>query len=537
MTDTGDDKEIKHIGADDVDLEPGQKVGEYVVREKIGEGGFGTVFRGEHPLIGKQVAIKVLSRQFSADPEMVSRFVSEASAVNKIRHRNIIDIFSFGQLEDGRSYYIMEFLDGHPLDEYVDVRGRLRVADALPILRGVARALDAAHAKGIAHRDLKPENVFLQLDEGQPPFPKLLDFGIAKLLKKDETHKHKTRTGAPLGTPLYMSPEQCRGKDVDHRTDIYAFGILVYRLLVGRVPFDDEHYMEILMMQLNEEPMAPSVANSELPSTIDAPILWMLEKDADKRPPNLATALEALEKAAVAGGLKVPSMPSLSGVLDTPVAGTRTPADLAMAATSTPADLAVAATQHASDTLDEAAVPARTDPFAAQPSGPSKLWVVLGIVGALAVTAGAAHWLLDVGGGGDESADSQPAAVVVDAQPVQAKSPPDAAPAIAEVDAAPNKYVAIQIDGPPKGTEVYGPGGAVLGVAPGRIQLERGEGEVQLIFKKAGYQLKTVQVSAAADAEVNVELVKKKRAGKGKGGRRPSGRKPPNSRNTIESPF
>src|SRR5688572_1132212 len=139
------------------DLEAGAKVGEYVVEEKIGEGGFGTVFRAAHPLIGKQVAIKVLSRRFSADPEMVSRFVAEARAVNQIRHRNIIDIFAFGQLEDGRHYYVMELLDGATLDAHLEQVGRMGLEEAVPILRSLAKALDAAHAKGIAHRDLKPE--------------------------------------------------------------------------------------------------------------------------------------------------------------------------------------------------------------------------------------------------------------------------------------------------------------------------------------------------------------------------------------------
>ena len=167
---------------------------------------------------------------------MVSRFIAEARAVNQIRHRNIIDIFSFGQLDDGRQYYVMELLDGEPLDALIERDGRLPLAEAIPILRGIARALDAAHAKGIAHRDLKPENVFLGRDPTARVFPKLLDFGIAKLLAPEDGPKHKTRTGTPIGTPYYMSPEQCRGRDVDHRTDIYSFGVLAYRMLTGVLP-------------------------------------------------------------------------------------------------------------------------------------------------------------------------------------------------------------------------------------------------------------------------------------------------------------
>src|SRR5262245_21529975 len=139
----------------DLDLAVGQTVGEYVVDGKLGQGAFGSVFRAVQPLIGKVVAIKVLARRFSVDPEMVSRFIAEARAVNQIRHRNIIDIFSFGQLDDGRHYYVMEYLEGEPLDARIDREGRLSLGDALPILRGIGRALDAAHAKGVAHRDLK----------------------------------------------------------------------------------------------------------------------------------------------------------------------------------------------------------------------------------------------------------------------------------------------------------------------------------------------------------------------------------------------
>jgi serine/threonine protein kinase len=193
------------------DLAPGTMVGKFRVEAKIGEGGFGTVYRAVND-IDKVGAIKVLRLRYSADPEMVSRFKAEARAVNQIRHKNIIDIFEFGALPDGRQYYVMEYLGGMPLDEYLEQVHHLELAAALPILRGIARALDAAHGKGIAHRDLKPENVFLVNDEDRGLEPKLLDFGIAKLLHNQGEQSHKTRTGAPIGTPYYMSPEQARGR-------------------------------------------------------------------------------------------------------------------------------------------------------------------------------------------------------------------------------------------------------------------------------------------------------------------------------------
>src|ERR1700733_7992462 len=214
----------------DVDLAPGTFVGEYRVESKLGAGGFGTVYRAVHPVIGKPAAIKVLSRQWSSNPQMVSRFIAEARATNQIQSRNIIDIFAFGSLPDGRQYYVMELLKGQPFDQFLADRGRLAPETAIPILRDIARALDAAHAHGIIHRDMKPENVFLVFEEDRTVHPKLLDFGIAKLLG-EPTSGHKTRTGTPLGTPIYMSPEQCNGRPVDPRTDVYALGVMTHQVL------------------------------------------------------------------------------------------------------------------------------------------------------------------------------------------------------------------------------------------------------------------------------------------------------------------
>ncbi|MDB4955176.1 MAG: serine/threonine protein kinase [Myxococcales bacterium] len=281
------------LGADDQALASGVQVGEYAIEAAIGRGGFGSVYRAVHPVIGKQVAIKVLARKYSADADVVSRFVSEARAVNQIGHRNIIDIFAFGQLPDGRHYYVMELLDGEPLDRAI-AGGPLALAEALPILRALARALDAAHAKGIAHRDLKPENIFLARDPDGTTFPKLLDFGIAKLLGPDELAPHRTGTGVPLGTPYYMSPEQCRGRDVDHRTDIYSFGIVTYRVLTGAYPFHGD-FMELMMKQIGEEPIPPSRHVPGLPPTVDAAIAWMMRKDPAERPPSLIDAVAALD--------------------------------------------------------------------------------------------------------------------------------------------------------------------------------------------------------------------------------------------------
>jgi eukaryotic-like serine/threonine-protein kinase len=272
------------------ELAPKTMVGEYEIENKIGSGGFGDVYRARHPLIGKQAAVKVLSAELSRSSDVVSRFISEARAVNQIRHKNIIDIFSFGTLPDGRQYYIMELLEGMPLDRYLEHGQGLTVANALPILRGVARALDAAHEKRIVHRDLKPENVFLTQGELGEIIPKLLDFGIAKV---GEGASHKTQSGVIMGTAYYMSPEQSRGKPIDHRSDIYSFGCMIFEILTGRVPFLGDSQTDVLLKHISE---APPLVSSLVPSLrpIDEAVAAMIAKKADDRPSSAAQAIDAL---------------------------------------------------------------------------------------------------------------------------------------------------------------------------------------------------------------------------------------------------
>jgi serine/threonine-protein kinase len=354
----------------EAELDAGMRIGEYEIEAKIGQGGFGTVYRAVHPVIGKVVAIKVLARKFSADPEMVSRFIAEARSVNQIRHRHIIDIFLFGKLDDGRNYYVMEYLDGEPLDARIDRDKRIALSDALPILRGIARALDAAHAKGVTHRDLKPENVFLVRDaDSGEVWPKLLDFGIAKLMGSDDPQKHKTRTGIPIGTPFYMSPEQCRGKDVDHRTDYYAFGVVAYQLLTGEVPLDAEDYMTIMMRQLADEPAPPSTIVPEIPSGVDDAIAWLMKKNRDDRPSTLGAAMRAMEQAAEEAGIAVPK------------------STLAYDAVTPPSGLRVATPTPRSPTAPKAPGLAATMPSGAGTELPARRSVVPWIVGGVVVVA------------------------------------------------------------------------------------------------------------------------------------------------------
>jgi serine/threonine-protein kinase len=276
-----------------LDLAEGTMVGEYRITGVLGRGGMGTVYAGIHPVIEKRVAIKVLT-EYSGRSDIIDRFVQEARAANRIGHANIVDIFSFGQLGDGRHYFVMEYVAGRPLTALLRERAPLRFDEALPILRGIAEGLTAAHDKGIVHRDLKPDNVFLVERPGSPALVKILDFGIAKLVTPEGGSRTRTRTGTSLGTPLYMSPEQCRGdSSVDQRSDIYSFGVICFLAFTGRVPFDAESHVDVIYMHVHAPPPPPSVL-SGMPLPLEVVILKALAKKPEDRYERLDQMMEAL---------------------------------------------------------------------------------------------------------------------------------------------------------------------------------------------------------------------------------------------------
>src|SRR6478735_9524748 len=215
----------------------GTTVGAYRILQRIGAGGMGEVWLAEHAMLGRRAAVKVLLPEFSMKQEIVTRFFNEARAATAIADPGIVQIFDFGHHVDGTAYIVMELLDGEPLDKRLARNGALPVTDALRIMRQVASSLGAAHARGIVHRDLKPENIFLIRDPEVPggERAKILDFGIAKLIGENQV---KTQTSVVMGTPGYMSPEQCRGAGkVDERADIYALGCVLFAAIAGRPPF------------------------------------------------------------------------------------------------------------------------------------------------------------------------------------------------------------------------------------------------------------------------------------------------------------
>ena len=269
-----------------VELPPGSVVGEiYEVDARLGAGAMGEVYAARHVRLGKRVAIKVIGERLSEDSAAIERFAMEARTLAKIQHPAIVAVEHVGELADGRAYFVMEFLRGETLFDRIS-RGRVPLPEALRILDQIARGLEAAHAEGVTHRDLKPENVFLVHLPGEPPIVKLVDFGLAKLRRPDvDFRAERTQSGVAIGTPLYMSPEQMRGPDVDPRTDVYALGVIAYELVLGSLPFPRAQTAPALYAaHLHEAPILPRSVWPEIPPQLDLVLFAMLAKDPAHRP-------------------------------------------------------------------------------------------------------------------------------------------------------------------------------------------------------------------------------------------------------------
>jgi serine/threonine-protein kinase len=287
---------ISMAAAVDADaLAPGTLAGPYVLKREIASGGGGTVYEAQHKVLGRKAAVKVLRRQLAASPQMVTRFVREAQAVNMIRHPAIVDIYEFDTLPDGRPFYVMELLEGTDVRTLLNERGRFTPAEVLEILDPVCSALAVAHEQGIVHRDLKASNIFVSTS-GDKRTVKLLDFGIAKLMHPDASEAGLTVVGTRLGTSYTMAPEQIRGDGVDPRTDIYALGVVLYHLLTGQYPFRAETMTDIERQHLEAPPPRPSQAAPVSPA-FDPVVLRCMEKTTERRYQSVKAFLEALREA------------------------------------------------------------------------------------------------------------------------------------------------------------------------------------------------------------------------------------------------
>jgi serine/threonine-protein kinase len=275
-------------------LHAGRAFGNYRIVRLLGEGGFGEVYLAENPLLDRRAAIKVLHTGLAKDAELVRRFLNEARAASAIRHPNIIEVFDAGLTPEGAPYILMEFLEGISLQKSLADEGRLSVARVLQIARQAGSALGAAHAAGIVHRDLKPENLFLVPDAPGAERVKILDFGIAKIRRSGFAGGTlRTQSGLIMGSPAYMSPEQCKDSaDVDLRSDIYSFAVIIYEALAGRTPFVAATGTEMLVMHLTVPP--PPLRLEDVPAHLEAAVMRALAKERADRFDSVASFVRAL---------------------------------------------------------------------------------------------------------------------------------------------------------------------------------------------------------------------------------------------------
>jgi serine/threonine protein kinase len=454
----------------------GQRFGNYRALSLLGEGGMGAVYLAEHPDIGRKVAVKVLRSEFSRDEQLLGRFLNEARAANAIRHPNIIEILDSGTTAEGMPYLVMELLEGEVLAGRMRRLGRLPVPVALEFAYQTASAVGAAHRKGIVHRDLKPDNLFIVPDEHDPARErvKVLDFGIAKLQMRSPGDSVKTRTGTLMGTPVYMSPEQAMGtKEVDHRSDIYSLGVILFEMVCGKPPFFSEGFGELVHLHLNVQPPAPRSLVPALPASIEALILKTLAKKPDDRYQSMKDLQEAIKHVSAGQFLvRGNSAPDFSG-------GTLpTASSLPTPVSELPRQSTTFSTHG-----ERMAEP--------RPSS-GRLKVVIGLVASLAVVGGGAIWFTR---GPLPPPAPVPEKAALPAPVPQPAKPPDP------------KSVKIVIDTRPGGARVVRVAtGENLGTTPWTHEEPSGSGTLEIRLDKEGYESATYQVPLFSDSERKFDL-------------------------------
>jgi serine/threonine-protein kinase len=300
----------------------------YRLEEKLGIGGMGTVYRARHLLIDRPVAVKVLNQRFVEDEAARTRFRREARAAGRLQHANAVTVTDFGESHDGYVYLVMELLEGRTLRDVLAKEAPLDVARSVSLMLQIAGAVAAAHEAGIIHRDLKPANIFIVQRADVPAVVKVLDFGIAKLAAEsldDDEAMTLTQVGAMIGTPRYMSPEQCDGLDLTPAADVYSLGCILYEMLTGTVPFSGSTPLAIAMKQISDTPRSPREFVSTIPVPLEKVVLHTLEKRPENRPANAAEFSKELLETAERLGFEHASITSSPNLAALRSVGTESP--------------------------------------------------------------------------------------------------------------------------------------------------------------------------------------------------------------------
>ena len=522
-------------------LTAGQAFGNYRILSRVGVGGMGMVFLAEHPHIGKKVALKVIHRELAGNKEVVSRFLNEARAVNQIGNEHIVEIHDFGQTDHGEHFFIMEYLEGRTLAmELARSERGLAVPRALHVGAQIASALAAAHANAIIHRDLKPDNVMLIERLGDRDFVKLLDFGLAKFLADSDSRK-LTAAGVVLGTPQYMSPEACESRPgLDHRSDIYSLGILLFQMLTGVVPFSGDSMGEVLVKQVAHPPPALRGINPDVPPAVEQVVLRCLAKEPGARfqdmmqlrdalldpnqylasaPPIVATA--SPDARTVYGARRSqlvdaqhqqpqPALPPPQGpevqktVMAEGLVATAPPemparTTLGRKRASAGSDAPTAYMDHGQAMFEGhmqrmVPVPVENKTMAiAPPPGykehPPRRWPLIAVVATLVTAAGVITVVATQQGSSEAEETGKPAA----GKP----APPAESPKVAHVS----------LTSRPSGASVYDQAGKFIATTPAVVDLPISSEEVTLVFRHPDAREREKKLVPSGDAKVDVELL------------------------------
>jgi serine/threonine-protein kinase len=491
-------------------------IGNFQLLRTLGEGGMGVVYEAEHMTMHRRAAIKVLRRELVGDGQAIRRFFNEARATNEIRHPGIVQIYDCGTREDGSPWLIMELLEGETLSRRIARVGMMPAADVIGLGAQTASVLEAAHRAGIIHRDLKPDNLFIVNNPDSEPAErvKVLDFGIAKLTSSGSAKSMHTQTGMLMGTPLYMSPEQCRGTgQVDARSDVYSFGLILYQMTSGELPFISEGMGELFDMQMNRPPPPLERKVPGVNPALAVAIEKMLRKDPAERLQTMGEVQRALLAAAATPAVAV-ARPRVA----TPIAAV--PHD---AGRSVSASAAHPPHGNGSTTLSGGAaeMEALTVPRnrSARP---------LAIVAGLLIAAGAVVAVRALpalkGQAHDDGAQTATLVPLPGPQPKPPGPRPEAAPpAPGEAVKAPAKAAAetktaatppapadrIIVDlksSPPEARVVDTATGRLIGLTPLHHRLPRQEGALEVRVEKSGYLSKSLTIPQGQDYHGSVRL-------------------------------